>query len=661
MYENDYLPIEEYGIIGDLHTVALVGSNGSIDWLCIPLLDSESVFAALLDSRKGGRFRLSVSSAGRQVSSIQEYEQDTNILVTHWLDAGGNSILRVTDFMPLIGDLNGKGTWTSVGEIHRIVESMADDVKVELEFSPRFGYAREQTEIRALALGFLAQAENGGTPEMRLSPIPEASIIKTGSVKDLIASFIMMKGEKREFVIQWTRNEALGETTHVTHVGKEEMMLSVVTTIDPHRSYKLLEETRHAWRNWSLGGGHLEIYEWAGPWHPFLRRSALVFKLLIAAYSGSVAAAATTSLPEEIGGFRNWDYRYAWIRDAAMITQALASLGHTEDAIRVVSWMEEVSEFNENKLDLQVMYGLRGEENVDEFELDHLEGYRGSSPVRVGNRAAMQFQLEIFGELFNAVYELARRGKKWPESTRRFLSNVANHVLNVWQKPDFGIWEMRTGPFQFTYSKIMAWVALDRAVHLVREYGFPGNADRWDEECGKIRQMVLEKGYDPERGSFVMRFGYPDLDAALLRIPLVEFLPPDDDRVRGTVDIIMSSLMENDLVYRYHVDDGLPGKEGAFGLCTFWLVDALSLTGRLEEANRIYKGMLSRANRLGLFSEEIDVKSGAFLGNFPQAFTHIGVINSALYLSWAEGHPVPEHAPIGTLQHRNTIRRDEKP
>jgi GH15 family glucan-1,4-alpha-glucosidase len=631
MSENGYLPIEDYGLIGNLRTVALVGRSGAIDWCCFPYMDRESVFAALLDMAKGGRFRVSVRRHGREVYGLQEYIPKTNILKTVF-EAGG-PLLTLTDFMPLNGDLDCLCESEAPPEIRRILESHQENLEVEVEWSPRFGYARKRVQIQEIPGGFAA---TGGEANLSLAGLRGARISEDEHGPVLHARFSLGAGERLVLVTRWD---------------------SLDTEADLDRTLTLMAETARSWEKWVDEEKATRARSWAGEWHPHVRRSSLVFKLLTIADAGSIAAAPTTSLPEEIGGVRNWDYRYAWIRDAAMTTQALIALGHETDAAAVFHWMEEVSASHTQGLDLKIMYGLHGEEDLEELELEHLEGYRGSAPVRIGNGAAGQFQLEIYGELLNTAYEMARRGHSLPPAIREFLSRAADHVCEVWEEPDYGIWEVRGGKAHFTYSKVMAWVALDRAVHLAREYDYPGDPEKWTAHASEIRSQVLDRGFNRELGSFVMSYGSDLLDAANLRIPLLEFLPVDDPRVAGTINLTMEHLMENDMVYRYHAEDGLPGKEGTFGLCTFWLIDVLSLAGRLEEANRLFRNMLDHSNHLGLFAEQIDARTGAFLGNFPQAFTHIGLINSALYLACAQGKVEPEHAPIGTRAHMEMMGR----
>jgi GH15 family glucan-1,4-alpha-glucosidase len=642
----DYLPIEDYGVIGDLRTGALVGRNGSIDWCCFPRLDCPSVFAALLDHRRGGRFR--IWPVASDPYGEQSYAQSSNVLKTCAVDRRARRVLSITDLMPVCGDLEKVGGTAAPGEIRRLLECHVPELELELEWSPRFDYARAPVAIVEIDGGFLARPVDPEIPgALFLSSVPGARVIDGSHGPSVVARFRMARGRPLSVVSRWL--------DHVSDVSTIRPISLV-----PEATREIVDETNETWRRWlerpSRDEGRAPG-DWAGAWGPMIGRSALVFKLLMFHESGAAAAAATTSLPETLGGVRNWDYRYAWIRDAAMTTQALAALGHQDDAVALIRWMERASEHHEEGLELRVTYGLTGEEVRPEIELDHLEGYRGSSPVRVGNDAAQQFQLEVFGELLNAAYELARRGKVWSDRTRTFLGRIADHVLEVKDEPDYGIWEMRNGPFRFTYSRVMAWTALDRAAHLARRHGIPGDVAAWEEGAESIRRAVLDECFDDDLDAFVMRPGTRDLDAALLRIPIVEFLPADDPRVAATVERIMEQLMEEGLVYRYRVDDGLPGDEGAFGLCTFWLVDVLCLMGRHDEAQLIFDGMMRRASRLGLFSEEIDPRSGAFLGNFPQAFTHIGAINSAIYLCWSRGSFVSPHPPIGTPEHRKEIER----
>jgi GH15 family glucan-1,4-alpha-glucosidase len=418
-------------------------------------------------------------------------------------------------------------------------------------------------------------------------------------------------------------------------------------------SRRQLQTTLRTWERWLHKDGVSGDREWAGSWREHVKRSELALKLLTYADTGAIAAAATTSLPETIGGVRNWDYRFTWIRDAALTAQALYALGHDEEAKAFIHWAERVAaKHRHDDIIVRLMYGLRGETELDEEELEHLEGYRASKPVRIGNEAAVQLQLDIYGELIGAAYELVRKGDTFEADVWDFLPHLADGACSHWRQDDYGIWEMRNGPKPFVYSKAMVWTALDRAITLARDYGLDGDAGRWRKTCEEVRTELLTKGYDDKLNAFVLEYGSKDLDAANLLLPLIEFLPPDDPRVQGTIDRTFEQLTERDLVYRYKADDGLPGEEGAFVLCTFWMVDALALSGRLDEAHRIFEGVASRANHVGLLSEQIDPHSGRFLGNFPQAFSHLGLINSLLYLAYAEGRDTPVPDPVGSSEHR---------
>ncbi|HSD58839.1 MAG TPA: glycoside hydrolase family 15 protein [Methanotrichaceae archaeon] len=604
-----YKPISDYGAIGNLRTAALVCRDGSVDWCCFPYLDSPSVFASILDAKLGGCFR--VSARGPEMGN-QRYIPDTNVLKTQF--KAGQSQLILTDFMPIWGDIHGFGKSYAYDQIHRILECRGGDVAVEVEWSPRPDYARAAVAIKRRHEQWQVPA---GDETVFLCGLEEGEILDEGFGPVLHGRFRMMPKEKRVLITGW---------------GGEAVNHSL------ERSQVMMDETVKTWRGWAYREEAEHHPEMFGEHFPLLIRSELVLKMISNADNGAIAAAPTTSLPEDIGGVRNWDYRYAWIRDGFMTAQALISLGHRTDALEFLHWIEEVSEasFREEK-GLSIMHRLNGSPDVTEMVLSHLEGYQGSKPVRIGNAASDQLQLGIYGELLDTGFELIRRGERLKPSTMDFLSRVADFACSVWREPDHGIWEMR-GPLQhFTSSKIMVWVALDRAVHLAERYGLKGDVHRWRRYRDKLRKIILDQGFDKERNSFVIHFGSKDLDAANLRIPMLGFLPAEDSRVQGTIDRTMEELTENGLVYRYICDDGLPGKEGAFGLCTFWLVDALALSGRLDEAWSIFEGVVGRANHLGLFPEQFNPRTGEFLGNFPQAYTHIGMINSAIYLAHTSG------------------------
>lgn len=628
---DGYLPIEHYGVIGNLRSVALVGRDGSIDWCCLPEVDDPSVFGALLDARKGGRFLVAPTGAWR---GGQRYRPLSNVLETSFEVEGGRFV--VTDFMPLLGSIIRAGDPRTLPEIHRVVRCEEGAVEVEVAWSPRFDYARAVPRMKAVGDVFEAVA---GEERMTLGGLPPdvGEIVGDDAGPVLRARVALRTGEA--LVV-------------VTRYGDLDSRTSLAASLTE------LDITDRAWREWALAGeGRLDTpidEERQGQ----LVRSALALKLLTHPDTGAIAAAATTSLPEEIGGVRNWDYRYSWIRDSAFTSQALFAMGHRREALDFLEWVHEIcSEKADRPFGMQIMYGLHGESDLQELQLDHLEGYRGSRPVRIGNGAAKQAQHDIYGELLGSAYEMVRIGGSLDEHLMTFLSHVADRACESWREPDYGIWEVRGGPCHFVYSKLMVWVALDRAVRMAERWGLPGNVERWMRNRDEVAAAILERGWDDEVGAFVQAFDSKALDAANVLIPIVEFLPFDDPRVQATIDRTLEQLTNGGLVHRYHMDDGLPGGEGAFGLTTFWLVDALALSGRHQEARELFEGMAARANHVGLYAEEF-AHDGSFLGNFPQAFTHVGFINSALYLARAEGREVPTPAPMGSPEHALEMGHD---
>ena len=616
---DGYAAIEDYGVIGNLRTAALVAMDGAIDWCCMPELDSPSVFGALLDARIGGRFV--VRPAG-PYEVEQVYVSDTNVLETRFRAAAGQ--VTVTDFMPLRGSIVGCDDPETRDELHRIVHCDSGTVDLEIEWSPRFGYAAEPTRIERVAHGYLAvqgraHAVLGGLPSIdaRLESDTLGSVVRAvGTIR---------AGSRWTLVMRYGSRDA----AHSDELGA-----------------RALSETIATWRNWV--SVPTSDRSWARDCVPMVIRSELALKLLTHPTTGAIAAAATTSLPESIGGVRNWDYRFTWIRDAAFTVQALMAVGHRAEALDFLSWAERAAMSKDDVWGLQIMYGLRGETELPERTLDHLSGYRNSAPVRIGNAAARQRQHDIYGELMAAAHRFSTSGGMLEPDLLSFLSRVADQASVAWPLPDEGIWEVRREPRHYVYSKVMVWVALDRAIRLTMQTAMRGNVARWTRERDAVHQAVLAQGVDPDLGAFIQAYGSSALDASNLLIPIMEFLPAHDPRVLRTIDLTLERLTDRGMVYRYLTDDGLPGSEGAFGLCTFWLVDALALCGRVDEAWNLFGGMAQRANHLGLYAEEIDPRSGAFLGNFPQAFTHIGLINSVLYLARAEGrHARATPEPIG--------------
>ena len=604
---NDFSPLEEYGLIGNLETCALVGSNGSIDWFPFPHLESPSMFAAILDPDHGGRFKISPTAS---FSSVQQYVEQTNVLETTFRTATGTAI--VTDFMPPAGETDHPKK-----VLYRKVECTEGSVPLELEFEPRFDYDRVETTFESTEKGVRAAGEE----ERAVLESPVPLDIDGGHATGSIA---LDADETVWFLLRCT--------------GAED------ADTDPEVA---LRQTVEYWRDWAHTCPDDSECVFGGPWHDLVVRSGLVLKLMTHVETGTVAAAPTTSLPEEIGGVRNWDYRFSWLRDAAFTLQALANLGHTEEARSYFEWFLDLCHA-ETPDEIQPLYGLHGEINLTEGEIEDFSGYRNSRPVRVGNDAAGQRQLDIYGELVLAAHETVRTDDLSAEDWKS-LREIIEYVCKVWDEKDAGIWEVRGDARHFVYPKMMCWAALDRGLAIADEGDFEAPVEQWQETREEIKRTVLDQGFDEDLNSFVQSFDETDtLDATGLLIPIVGFLPFDDSRVQGTIDAIDNRLVTDDgLVHRYDGDDGLPGEEGAFVLCSFWLIDALVLSGRTDEARERFENVLQYVSPLGLLAEEIDTETGTQLGNFPQAFSHIGLINSALYLGRAEGKEQPEIEPMG--------------
>ena len=596
-----YQPIENYGIIGDLHSVALVGMDGSIDWLCLPRFDSPSVFAAILDDEKGGRFKVAPTSDG--ATRKQLYWPDTNVLVTRFFSPDG--VAEITDYMPIDASANGRGRH----QLIRRVEVVRGEMDFQLECSPAFNYARDghETEIDAEGATF-------HSPQLSLGLA--ASVPLKRRSDGVGAEFTLREEQMAVFVL---REIEPGDDCGVCFSKREEE--------------DLFMQTVEYWRRW------LSMCTYTGRWREMVHRSALTLKLLTYEPTGAIVAAPTTSLPEGVGGERNWDYRYTWIRDAAFTLYGLLRIGFTEEAERFMGWLEDRCYKPKPDGPLQLMYGIDGRTDLTEETLDHLEGYRGSRPVRVGNGAYDQLQLDIYGELMDAVYLYNKYGDPIWYELWTHLRGLIDWVCDNWQRKDEGIWEVRSGRQHSVYSKLMCWVAVDRALRLADKRSFPADRERWLKVRDEIYEEIMDKGWSPERKAFVQAYGGDTLDASSLIMPLVFFVAPKGPRMLSTLDAINrppkdDGLVSNGLVFRYDVEksaDGLMGEEGTFNLCTFWLVEALTRAGRLEEARLIFEQMLGYANHLGLYAEEIG-PSGEALGNFPQAFTHLTLISAAFNL-----------------------------
>jgi GH15 family glucan-1,4-alpha-glucosidase len=608
-----YQPIENYGIIGNLRTVALVGMNGSIDWFCFPAFDSPSVFAAILDDEKGGRFRIAPSESTDTITTKQFYWPETNVLITRFF--GRDGVAEVIDFMPAsaASDIEDRH------QIIRKVRVLRGSVKLNMECYPAFDYAREQHQTSLTEQGALFEAASA-----RAGLSTYCGLERKGS--GVAAHFELHEEEQEIFVF-----------------GRLDPDWGCESLLSPERADELVYETVAFWRHW------LGRCTYTGRWREMVHRAALVLKLLTYEPTGAIVAAPTMSLPEGIGGVRNWDYRYTWIRDAAFTLYGLLRIGFTEEAAGFMKWLDERASELEPDGSLRIMYGIDGRHELEEEELEHLEGYRGSRPVRVGNGAHNQLQLDIYGELLDSVYLYNKYGSPISYELWTHLRSLVNWVCSHWQEEDEGIWEVRGGRRHFVYSKLMCWVALDRALRLADKRSFPADRSRWYSVRDEIYNQLMTKGWNADRQAFVQSYGSSSLDAANLLMALVFFLSPSDPRNLKTLDATLESpknggLVSNSLVYRYNLNetpDGVMGEEGTFNICTFWLVEALTRAGksdprRLEQARLMFEQMLCNANHLGLYAEETGVH-GEFLGNFPQAFTHLALISAAFNLDRALG------------------------
>ncbi len=589
-----YLPIRDYAVIGDGRTAALVGRGGSIDWLCLPDLDSPSVFAAVLDDEQGGRFALAPDEP-HEVA--RRYVSDTNVLETTFTTARG--VVRVTDAMALPDDRLGP-----LRELVRRVEGLSGRVRMRWRVEPRLAYGLRPTRVglRAGVPVAVCGADAISVQAWDAAPVD----LTDGSMG---GTFEVADGRRALL--------ALG----AAHA--EPLVFSSRDAVE-----RRVDATVAFWRRWCAA----RTYD--GPWRDAVLRSALALKLLVYAPSGAVAAAATTSLPEALGGERNWDYRFCWIRDTSFALEALLQLGCTDEAHSFFWWFMHATRLTKPRL--QVLYRLDGGAHTPERELP-LAGYRGSRPVRIGNAATEQLQLDTFGDLLDTTWVYVSKGHGIDADTGRELAEVADYVCGIWGEPDHGIWEVRMAPRHFTHSKVMCWVALDRAIKLAAAGQLPGrHVGRWRAEAERIRDFVETRCWSERHGSYVRFAGSDDLDAALLLMAIERYHDPRHPRIVATIDAIRRELAHGPLVYRYTGEDGLPGGEGMFLTCSFWLVEALALSGRREEAARTMDTLVGMANDVGLYAEEVDPTTLEFLGNVPQGLVHLSLISAAVAM--AEGH-----------------------
>jgi GH15 family glucan-1,4-alpha-glucosidase len=603
--QDAYPPIEDYGLIGDCHSAALVGSRGSLDWLCLPRFDSPSVFARILDLERGGSWSIHPTARFR---AEHRYLRNTNVLETVFTGERGK--VRLLDFMPVPAGTT-EGTSESSHAIVRIVEVVEGEAEVESVCSPRpeYGQRPPDLDVRGSKAAFCDYALTGPGDWK----VDEAG----GTLSCRIA---LRAGESAGFVLR-----------HYAPGG-----VSVVPVGDPRAA---LQKTVDFWRSWA------DRCTYRGPYRDAVVRSALALKLLTYAPTGAIVAAPTTSLPEEVGGERNWDYRFTWIRDASFTLYALLLAGYAEEDDAFFSWIVRNVELEEKGV--RILYPVSPAGELAERRLDHLEGYRGSRPVRVGNAAANQVQLDVYGEVLDALYFASEAAGFDPAPVWGRFRPLVDWVAENWRRPGSGIWEVRGGLRNFVYGKVMMWVALDRGVKLAEGNDLAGDTGHWRRERDELRAEVFKKGWSERLGAFKQSYEDDNLDASNLMMPIVGFLDGDDPRMLSTIDATLDRLVVDGLCHRYiEAPEGLPGSEGAFVLCTFWLVDALILAGRGQEAKGLFERMLERASPLGLFAEEIDPATGGHLGNFPQALSHIGLISAAVSLAHAgeEGAVRSEHA-----------------
>jgi GH15 family glucan-1,4-alpha-glucosidase len=591
-----YQPIENYGIIGDLNTVALVGLNGSIDFMCFPDFDSPSIFAALLDENKGGRFQ--IKPLLTEMKTKQLYLPDTNVLLTRFLSCNG--VGEITDFMPVEELFDGK-------ELIRRVTTVRGEVKYKMKCSPRFNYGRSahiaesisETEVR------FTSSDDDKTVLLLCSSVPLT--VEDG---DVCAEFTLSSGQTADFLLE-----------HVGANHRQKDFQAFVT--------ESLFKTVNYWKDWVAQS----TYD--GRWMEIVNRSALVLKLLTSYKYGSIIAAPTFSIPESIGGRRNWDYRYTWIRDASFTVYALIRLGYTKEAGAFMNWVEKLCEDIKGQNRLGIMYSIHGNRQLEEKILDNFEGYQKSGPVRIGNDAYSQLQLDIYGELMDSVYLYNKYGDPIAYDFWKDLANQIDWLSENWRQPDEGIWEVRGGKKNFLYSRLLCWVALDRSIKIAQSRSFPLNK-KWRSERDAIFNSIFTDFWDNDKKAFMQYPGAPTVDASALLMPLIRFISPKDPRWLSTLKKIEDELVSDSLVYRYKPElaasDGIVSREGTFSMCTFWYVECLSRSGQLEKARFYFEKMLGYANHLGLYSEQLGFQ-GEHLGNFPQAFTHLGLISAAYNLN----------------------------
>jgi GH15 family glucan-1,4-alpha-glucosidase len=597
-----YPPIAEHGLVGDLQTAALITVDGTVDWFCCPRFDSPSVFASLLDHDRGGYFQICPASPDSVVRQL--YFPDSAVLITRFMTEEG--VGEVLDFMPI--DQPEKRT--DRHRLVRMVRAVRGTMRFVLECAPRFDYGRAAHELEVTDGGAVFRSSN-----LNLTLHSAVRLERQGN--DVRGEVIVREGEVAGVVL-----ESASETPP--------------RALESHEIQDMLMATTNGWRSW------LNRSTYVGRWREIVQRSAMTLRLMIYAPTGAPIAAPTAGLPELVGGERNWDYRFTWVRDGSFSIYALLGLGYMEEALRFAQWLGDrvVEQAGTDSGPLKIMYKVDGGTDLKEEVLEHFEGYMGSRPVRIGNGAADQLQLDIYGEALDALFQADQGGIRIPHPGWVKLRSIMDWLASNWDQPDEGIWETRGGRKDFTYGRLMSWVALDRMIRMAREHGLPADLERLITERDRIYQQVVDRGWNAQKRAYVQHYGTDVLDASVLLMPIVGFVSPIDPMWQSTLRAVDDELVSDSLVYRYNPSaspDGLRGHEGTFSICTFWYVDALARSGRLEDARLVFEKMLTYANHVGLYSEEIG-PTGEQLGNFPQAFSHLSLINAAINLDYQLDH-----------------------
>jgi GH15 family glucan-1,4-alpha-glucosidase len=616
---DSYPAIDDHGLIGDLQTAALVSTDGTIDWFCAPRFDSPSIFAALLDLNAGGHF--GVAPEGVEYVTKQLYLPGTPILITRFMSSDG--VGEVVDFMPIAGDQA-----TDRHRIVRMIRVVRGQMRFRLECEPRFNYGRDNADVEASGDGATFRS-------------PTVTMNVNASRRDRR----LVREEDIQRTEQGVRAFATLVTGDVGGIVVETSPEGPAQVVSPDEIVRLFAQTRDFWRGW-IGRS-----QYRGRWREMVERSAMTLKLMTYAPAGALVAAPTAGLPEQLGGERNWDYRFTWIRDASFSVYALLGLGFTNEAQAFLRWLNgRVKDAADASVPLQIMYRIDGSPDLAEQTLDHFEGYRGSRPVRIGNGAAGQLQLDIYGEALDSVHLADTHGLGMSHDAWSNLTLLVDWLSEHWDEPDDGIWETRGGRQDFVYGRLMSWVAFDRAIRLANNRSRPADLARWTGMRDAIYRQIMERGFHPKREAFVQHYATDVLDASLLYMPLVNFIAPTDPKWLATLRAMDDELVSDSLVYRYDPaasPDGLRGSEGTFTICSFWYVDALARSGRLDDARLTFEKMLTYSSHLGLYSEEI-APTGEQIGNFPQAFSHLALISAAMNLDYQLDHGPGSVEPVLT-------------